>query len=95
MTYRTVTVRARLKPGIVSVTPALSGNISAQAEIINRIAYSNMEEYEGPYEVTPLAYDEQVLATANKQMSQDVTVHKVPFYETSNEHGTTVYIAEE
>ena len=32
------------------------------------------ETYDGPYEVTPKAWDEQVLETAHKLMTDDVTV---------------------
>ena len=54
------------------------------------------ETYEGPYEVTPKAWDEQVLQTEGKLMVEDVTVLKVPYYETSNLFdGLTVFIAEE
>lgn len=51
--------------------------------------------YDGEYEVTPKAYDEQTLETANRFMESDVTVHAVPYYETSNVSGETVYIASE
>lgn len=56
---------------------------------------SSIPVYVGPYEVTPLAESAQTLATAGKQMVEDVTVAKVPYYETSNVDGTTVYIAGE
>lgn len=52
--------------------------------------------YEGPYEVTPRAHNEVVLETMNKTMEGDVTVRRVPYYETSNLFdGKTAYIAEE
>lgn len=57
-------------------------------------AGTGVSDYEGLYEVTPMAYTEQVLLTENKRMKHDVTVHMVPYYETTNTHGTTVYIAE-
>lgn len=54
------------------------------------------ETYDGPYEVTPKAWDEQVLETAHKLMTDDVTVFRVPYYETVNLFdGKTAYIAEE
>ena len=54
------------------------------------------ETYDGPYEVTPKAWDEQVLETAHKLMTDDVTVFRVPYYETINLFdGKTAYIAEE
>lgn len=51
--------------------------------------------YDGAYEVTPKALIDQTLETAQKLMERDVTVFKVPYYQTSNEHGDTVYIASE
>ena len=47
-------------------------------------------------EVVPSAFNTQVLPTANKVLKKDVTVQKVPYFETSNvQNGVTVYIAEE
>lgn len=54
------------------------------------------DAYEGSYEVTPKAWEEQTLPTRNKLMENDVTVFRVPYYETSNVHdGLTVFIAED
>lgn len=52
--------------------------------------------YDGSYEVTPKAWNDQILQTEGKLMVEDVTVLKVPYYETSNLFdGLTVFIAEE
>lgn len=51
--------------------------------------------YEGPYEVTPRADEQQTLHTKNLTMKKDVTVRAVPYYEMDNQTGTTVYIASE
>lgn len=54
------------------------------------------KRYTGEYVVTPKAYDETVLETANKTMVDDLTVHKIPYHETTNlSGGTTVVIAQE
>ena len=42
-----------------------------------------MPYYEGTYEVTPRKV-EQVLATKNKSMSDNVTVFSIPYAEVSN-----------
>lgn len=42
--------------------------------------------YEGPYEVTPNV-DGQVLPTANKTMTSDITINKIPYAEVSNPGG--------
>ena len=52
-------------------------------------------EYHGQYVVIPLADEEQTLETKGYKMIDDVTVKKVPYFETSNINGTTVYIASE
>ena len=49
--------------------------------------------YEGPYSVTPKAFDETVLPTRQKSMRNDVTVEEIPYQEVSNPNGTTVVIA--
>ena len=55
-----------------------------------------LDLYGGPYEVTPKAGEAQVLETEGKLMADDVTVFKVPYYETSNIFdGLTVFIAED
>ena len=48
--------------------------------------------YTESYEVTPTT-SEQVLATRAKTMADDLTVHAIPYMETSNEYGLTVSIA--
>ena len=58
------------------------------------IVYYNADPYEGEYIITPKT-EQQVMPTRNKQMRDDVTVKSVPYYETSNASGTTVYIAAE
>mgnify|MGYP006903493105 len=51
--------------------------------------------YEGDYEVTPKADSAVVLPTKDRFLSQDVNVKKIPYFETSNKTGVTVYIASE
>lgn len=54
------------------------------------------EVYTGAYEVTPKAWESQTLETNGKLMTDNVTVYRVPYYETSNLfNGKTAYIAEE
>lgn len=52
--------------------------------------------YDGSYDVTPQIYRDTVLPTADRHMSGDVTVQKIPQYEVSNDAGgTTLIIGEE
>lgn len=59
------------------------------------IEASTSPDYEGPYEVIPRAEGAVILPTADKHMLDDVTVRKIPFYQTSNPYGDTAYIASE
>ena len=51
------------------------------------------DPYLGPYEVIPKAWEDQVLATNGKNMTDDVTVFEVPYDEVINPTGITVVIA--
>ena len=85
--------------GSISAGATLKGFINAPARLTGVIqvpAAVGVTPYDGPYEVTPKAWDAQTLETAHKLMTDDVTVFKVPYYETINLFdGKTAYIAEE
>lgn len=73
----------------VSSDAMVSAMLSAPTSLdvsIGTQTYMPAESYPGPYEVIPTS-QEQSLHTADKHMRSDVTVHKVPYYETSNESG--------
>lgn len=54
-----------------------------------------IEAYDGPYVVTP-AIDSQVLPTAQKRMTDNMTIKAIPYFQTSNpQMGETVYIGSE
>lgn len=57
--------------------------------------YKDAEPYTGSYQITPKV-TEQRMPTAQKLMTQDVTVKAIPYYDVSNTSGgSTVYIAKE
>ena len=84
-----------------TLTPAgsLSGTLTALQGIQGTLTIPSavgVEIYDGAYLVVPKAHEEQVLETAQKLLLEDVTVTKVPYYETSNLFdGKTAYIAED
>lgn len=76
----------------------MRGQISPIGELKATMSFGtgdHTQEYEGPYVVVPDAHYDQILETSGKKMSDNVTVTKVPFHETHNESGTTIYIAME
>lgn len=93
--------------GIVHSADTLSGRVESGGEIqgkvdsggvvIGSVGFPKCQYapiYDGVYDVIPKAYVMQTLDTNGKTMEDDVRVHEVPYYETSNLNGTTVYIAE-
>lgn len=52
---------------------------------------SRIEYYDGAYEVTPQR-EKQVLPTAKKFLTDDVTVGETPYHEIENAHGGTTAI---
>lgn len=75
---------------IVSLDEAVDLENSTAINVI----YYDAPLYEGEYDVVPLAASEVVLPTKNKLCTDDITVNKIPRHETSNDYGTTFYIAE-
>lgn len=77
--------------------------IEASLDILNNLhgEYGTYQEvvrgdvYEGETEVIPKAHNDVILLTRNKVVTSDITIFKVPTYETHNVSGTTFYIAEE
>ena len=56
-------------------------------------AYANIPKYEGDYTVTPKT-TQQEMETEGLAMKDNVTIKPIPYYETSNGYGSTVYIGE-
>ena len=76
--------------GTLSATSAtLHGTLSARSVI-------GAELYEGAYTVLSAAHEAEELPTANKHLIKNITVEKIPYYETSNlSDGITIYIGDE
>lgn len=67
----------------------LHGTLSAGTVI-------SAELYEGAYTVRSAVHEAQELPTANKHLIKNITVEKIPYYETSNlSDGITIYIGDE
>ena len=80
--------------GLVSSSGTISASLQAVPEISGRLSVvtvTDAEPYEGEYEVLPRT-DSQTIPVKSKLMKRDLTVDPIPFYETSNPTGTTVYI---
>ena len=84
--------------GKITSTATLVGELTeANAQIAGALIIpvqrnEDIDTYEGEYIVTPKPFDSQTLYTADLIMRHNVIVHKIPYYETSNITGDTVYI---
>lgn len=68
-------------------------NVTLENDIIEVIPTGL--QYKGEYEITPLAYQEQEFETKDKYLQKNIKVKEIPFFETSNLYGNTVYIGSE
>ena len=88
-------VNKAILTGIINGSSELVGFIQPAYFLSGTIAISGAEEaYDDGYIVTPRVYA-QTLNTKNKLMKDNVSVLAIPYYETSNLSGKTVYIGGE
>ena len=92
-----ITIPMTIESDIIEVNMSISSDFEDVGMSIGaEYSMTEGDPYEGAYEVTPKAWKEQILPTKDKIMAEDVTVFKVPYYETSNIFdGLTVFIAED
>ena len=67
--------------------------LNGQAGVFTAVSDSTIPVYTGEHHVIPKT-EGQVLPTKNTRLTRNITVAAVPYYETGNDCGTTVYIAE-
>lgn len=77
---------------VISAVISDAGKISATLHFPELV--SSAKPYEGEYVITPSTDTDQILNTKNTFMESDVTVLKIPTYETSNEAGKTFIIGD-
>lgn len=88
----------RLKGVLVNKNPVLKCTIHSNKPVLKgfvNISTRSADIYNGEYVVTPAPYNSQTLETKAKLMTDDVTVLAIPYYETSNVSGITIYIGGE
>lgn len=73
---------------------SIEATLSGDGEIISGVIadYVTAPIYDGEYIITPDTENDIILPTNDKLMKNDVTVEKIPYYETSNISGVTVFI---
>ena len=77
---------------VISNSVLLMGKLNPANKLQGIIsAIEPVESYNGDYTITP-KIDSQTMRTKNKKMEDNITVLAIPYYETSNLTGKTVYI---
>ena len=77
---------------VITDTTNLVGKITGVNNLKGIVSLSEpVELYQGDYIITPKIRS-QNMNTKNKKMEENVTVLAIPYYETSNLTGKTVYI---
>lgn len=87
-TIRGTIVASKMINGRITASGAISGTLD-----IGFIERGGGPPYEGEYAATSRPFEEYELQTEGKLMAKNVTVKKIPYFETSNTtDGITVYI---
>lgn len=84
--------------GAVSNGGEIQGRLDTESTLVGSVGFPKCDyplPYEGAYDVIPKAHTMQTLMTNGKYMEDNVRVHEIPYFEVSNDKGTTCYIANE
>lgn len=84
--------------GVINDKLSITGVIGSDLHIYGVLGIPTegigYEFYDGVTDVIPSAYDDQVLPTQHKVVNDNITVFKIPTYETSNVSGVTFIIGD-
>lgn len=75
--------------GTLSIGKTLKGSLAGRKTISGKLTSGkrDVDVYTGEYEVTPKAWEETVLPTADKLLLEDVRVFEIPYYTVANPSG--------
>lgn len=87
-----------MKSTIKSQQGVLKGSIRSKVFMSGIVHYPisvNIPVFDGDYIINPKS-TQQILSTKDKQMTDNVTIKPIPYFETSNEEdGITIFIGSE
>lgn len=80
--------------GTISEETSLFGVLSCDEGLTGQLSTTTKHnEYVGPYEVVPQAFNAQTLQTAFMLLNDDIVVSEIPYFDVGNESdGSTIYI---
>ncbi len=87
-----IIVEEGILSGQIKAEGMLSGQIFSEGILEGRLILPvGYEDYTGEYNVVP-KIEAQSLPTADKHLTDNVTVEPIPYYEVSNQKGKTIII---
>ena len=89
-----ITDSIHINIGLNEEVENIKGKISAGINLTGSVQTtggSALPDYTGEYEITPTV-EAQTLNTKNKTLRDDLEIKEIPYFETSNEYGNTIYI---
>ncbi len=87
-----IIVEEGMLSGQIRAEGILSGQLVAEGVLGGKLILPvGYEDYAGSYNVTP-KIEVQSLPTADKHLTDNVTVEAIPYYEVSNQKGKTIII---
>ena len=90
------TISENTLKGKINDLEHLKGKIFSNNSITVNIGNASISKpnYDGDYTVIP-SINEQTLETKNKVMLDNLNIKEIPYFQTSNEYGDTIYIGKE
>ena len=75
--------------GSLSIGQTITGHLAGRLTISGKLTSGkrDVDVYTGEYEVTPKAWEETVLPTADKLLLEYVRVFEIPYYTVANPSG--------
>lgn len=92
ISYKTITATINIDQkvtGCISNARIINGDVG----IPDSYTFS-YDVYDGETTIVPSTHADQVLETANKLVSENITIKEVPTFETSNTYGTSFIIGD-
>ena len=82
--------------GVIYTSGELKGRINTNNSITAIIDTESISRpnYDGDYTIIP-SIIEQTLETNNKVMTDNLNIKQIPYFQTSNQYGDTIYIGKE
>ena len=84
-----ISIKGEISDNKISINGVLTSNNNILVGSVN--TSTSAPPYTGSYDIIP-SIEEQTLNNKNKLLSDDLSIKEIPYFETSNPYGETIYI---